>query len=116
MFDLRYVFAASVATCLFVGVAAAQPTSAPSTPPAPAPAAAPPAPQDQSAPAAADRATQASANTTKPANATVAVTVDANGLRHLVISSPPVPDTPENRAKYGQPLSNAGRQTKPAGN
>jgi hypothetical protein len=33
-----------------------------------------------------------------------------------VIASQPVPDTPENRAKYGQPLSRAGRHTKPAGN
>jgi hypothetical protein len=27
-----------------------------------------------------------------------------------------VPDTKENRAKYGQPLSNAGRRTRAAGN
>ena len=33
-----------------------------------------------------------------------------------VVSNGPVPDTPENRAKYGKPLSNAGRMTKPAGN
>lgn len=33
-----------------------------------------------------------------------------------VVSNGPVPDTPQNRAKYGQPLSNAGRLTKPAGN
>jgi hypothetical protein len=33
-----------------------------------------------------------------------------------VITNGPIPDTPENRAKYGQPMSNAGRHTKPAGN
>jgi hypothetical protein len=33
-----------------------------------------------------------------------------------VVASPPVPDTPENRAKYGRPLSNAGKHSKPAGN
>lgn len=33
-----------------------------------------------------------------------------------LISNGPVPDTPANRAKYGQPLSHAGRMTKPAGN
>ena len=33
-----------------------------------------------------------------------------------VITNGPVPDTKENRAKYGQPMSNAGRQTAPAGN
>ena len=32
------------------------------------------------------------------------------------IASPPVPDTPENRAKYGGPMSNAGRHTAPLGN
>jgi hypothetical protein len=33
-----------------------------------------------------------------------------------VVSNGPVPDTPENRAKYGQPLSHAGKMTKPIGN
>ncbi|MEI9890214.1 MAG: hypothetical protein WDN45_05945 [Caulobacteraceae bacterium] len=33
-----------------------------------------------------------------------------------VISNGPVPDTRENRAKYGQPLSNAGRMTRARGN
>jgi hypothetical protein len=47
-------------------------------------------------------------------NATV--TVDASGVRHILVSNPPVPDTPENRTKYGHPLSNAGRRTQAAGN
>jgi hypothetical protein len=33
-----------------------------------------------------------------------------------VVSNGPVPDTRENRAKYGRPMSNAGRRTAPAGN
>lgn len=33
-----------------------------------------------------------------------------------LVSNGPVPDTPENRAKYGRPLSHAGRMTKAAGN
>lgn len=74
------------------------------------------APQDHSAPVAADHASLASAATTEPANAIVTMTVDANGDRHMLIASPPVPDTPQNRARYGQPLSNAGRRTPPAGN
>jgi hypothetical protein len=98
-----------------VGLASAASAQASSTPPAAAPAAPPPS-QDQSAPAAIDRATQASAMTTEPANAIVTQTVDANGDRHLLVTSPPVPDTPENRAKYGQPLSRAGRRTAPMGN
>lgn len=33
-----------------------------------------------------------------------------------VVSNGPVPDTAENRARYGAPISNGGRKTKPAGN
>ena len=33
-----------------------------------------------------------------------------------VVSNGPVPDTRANRAKYGQPMSNAGKRTRPAGN
>jgi hypothetical protein len=33
-----------------------------------------------------------------------------------VVSNGPVPDTQENRAKYGKPMSNAGKRSKPAGN
>lgn len=33
-----------------------------------------------------------------------------------VVSNPPVADTAENRAKYGKPMSNAGKQTAPKGN
>lgn len=33
-----------------------------------------------------------------------------------VVSNGPVPDTPENRAKYGKPMSNAGKRSTPAGN
>jgi hypothetical protein len=114
----RYIVAASVVACLYGGVAVAQSTSAPPSASLIAPPAlqvAPPALQ-VSAPAAVDRANLASATAAEPANATVSVTVDANGDRHLVVSSPPVPDTPENRAQFGQPLSAAGRHTLPAGN
>jgi uncharacterized surface protein with fasciclin (FAS1) repeats len=33
-----------------------------------------------------------------------------------VVSNPPVADTPENRARYGKPASNAGKRTAPKGN
>ena len=33
-----------------------------------------------------------------------------------VVTNGPVPDTAENRARYGQPMSNGGKHTKPAGN
>ena len=32
------------------------------------------------------------------------------------VTNGPVPDTAENRARYGQPLSRAGKRTAPAGN
>jgi hypothetical protein len=32
------------------------------------------------------------------------------------VTNGPVADTPENRERYGEPLSNAGRRTAPAGN
>jgi hypothetical protein len=67
--------------------------------PAPAPAdsaAAEPAPIAAAAPAAA-----------ADASATVTTSVVTNG---------PVADTPENRAKYGAPLSNAGKRTAARGN
>ncbi|HTX50172.1 MAG TPA: hypothetical protein VME40_12385 [Caulobacteraceae bacterium] len=103
-----FVAAASGAA---IGAAHAQPSaSSPATS-----ATAPPVSQGQSAPAAIDRATLASAMTTEPANAIVTVTTDANGDRHVLVASPPVPDTPANRAKYGQPLSRAGRRTAPIG-
>lgn len=33
-----------------------------------------------------------------------------------VITNGPIPDTPENRARYGQPLSHAGKRSAPVGN
>jgi hypothetical protein len=35
---------------------------------------------------------------------------------NTLVTNGPVPDTPANRAKYGGPMSNAGRHTKPVGN
>jgi hypothetical protein len=35
---------------------------------------------------------------------------------NMTLTNGPVPDTKANRAKYGQPLSHAGRQTRPKGN
>ena len=60
-------------------------------------------------------------NTTQTSGAQARVPVSADvaaalGIPVQIISNGPVPDTPENRARYGQPRSNAGRMTKPAGN
>ena len=35
---------------------------------------------------------------------------------NTLVTNGPVPDTRANRAKYGRPLSNAGKKTAPAGN
>ncbi|MFI4974541.1 MAG: hypothetical protein ACHP84_08385 [Caulobacterales bacterium] len=107
---LRYALAASVAACLAGGVAVAQ--TAPASPPASS--ISPAAPTDQATPAPTEKATPATPATSAGVN--TSVTVDANGNRHLLISNAPVPDTPQNRAKYGAPLSNAGRHTPAAGN
>jgi UrcA family protein len=39
-----------------------------------------------------------------------------SATEHQVITNGPVPDTPTNRSRYGGPMSNAGRNTTPAGN
>lgn len=123
MTKLRYVLAASLAIGLAGGLAAAQSTSGTMS--------------------AADQAAATSGSTsgvtalqnnqgmtTAPASAptmqsvtdtsmtarpaTSASTVNANGV--IVVSSPPVPDTPANRALFGGPMSNAGVHTSPIGN
>jgi cytoskeletal protein RodZ len=52
--------------------------------------------------------------------ANVAATVEdssaAPSVTTQVIASAPVPDTPANRARFGQPLSRAGKMTAPRGN
>jgi hypothetical protein len=113
-----YALAACVAACLAGGVAAAQPASPPASghATATAPEATPSSAQTETGPPAdaiGDALEKAMAATSKGVD--TVVTVDANGGRHLLISNAPVPDTPENRARYGQPLSNGGRRTQPAG-
>jgi hypothetical protein len=57
------------------------------------------------------------AQTAPAADAVIEHTLPANGdgVQHIVVSNAPVADTPENRAKYGKPMSHAGRRTKPIG-
>jgi hypothetical protein len=49
------------------------------------------------------------AATPEPAAASTTVTTE-------LVASAPVPDTPANRARYGQPMSNAGKRTAARGN
>lgn len=103
---------ASVAACLLGVTAAAAGSPSPYQASSSSGPAAPE--QGSSAPA----GSETPENSTAPGAATLnaTVTVDPNGDRHILVASPPVPDTPENRAKYGGPLSNAGRRTQPADN
>lgn len=108
---VRFALAGTAAALLTCGAAAAQNTAPPVTTPVAVPATAPnlsPKPADVTAPVIAPSAAAVGVN--------ASVTTDANGNRYVVVSSPPVPDTAENRAKYGHPLSNAGRLTPAKGN
>lgn len=58
----------------------------------------------------------ASVGTTAAPAATSAGVNASTGANVQLITNGPVPDTPENRDKYGDPMSNAGKRTAPAGN
>ncbi|MFI4974524.1 MAG: hypothetical protein ACHP84_08300 [Caulobacterales bacterium] len=120
MTKIRYALAATLAACLTAGVAAAQSAPTPASPPPSSPAAATSdqklvVPSGQS-----NNTMQTITDTSVTTPTTPATTIDASATVATgtvqVISNPPVPDTAANRAKYGQPLSNAGRRTKAAGN
>ncbi|MBV9995109.1 MAG: hypothetical protein JO127_07840 [Caulobacteraceae bacterium] len=122
---VRYGLAAAAAACLVGGLAFAETPPSPdaSSPPA---AGEPAAPADQSQPPAAP-ADQGQAPAAAPMSApadqsTAPAATGAESSAQVaqagtqVVASQPVPDTPDNRAKYGAPLSHAGKHTKPAGN
>ena len=97
---IAHLFTVAAATALIGGAAYAQQTTTPAPTPAPAASATTAAPTGA--------ATSTSVTTTDPASgASVTNTLTTNG---------PVADTPENRAKYGQPMSHAGKRTAPKGN
>jgi len=63
--------------------------------------------------------TVSATSTTEPPAATTSgadVSANAASFTNLTVTNGPVPDTRENRAKYGQPLSNAGKRTAARGN
>ena len=92
------LFAAGAATALIGGAALAQQPASSSDVQAQAPVPA----------ASTGTATSTSVTAVDPATgATATVTTLTNG---------PVPDTKENRAKYGAPMSNAGKRTPAKGN
>lgn len=72
---------------------------------------------EEPAPPAADTAAIASAAPATDATAPAATTAGANAsFTTMTVTNGPVPDTPENRAKYGAPLSRAGKMTAARGN
>jgi hypothetical protein len=105
----------ATAACLIGAAAYAQPATTDQAPPASgqmAPDSSAPAPSAAAAPAASTDMSAQPAQTGAAAN--TSATVSANGTQ--VIASQPVPDTPANRAAFGQPLSHAGKHTRAAGN
>jgi hypothetical protein len=66
--------------------------------------------------AATDSGASATADTTGAASATSAGMNASMGGNVQLVTNGPVPDTAENRAKYGQPMSRAGKRTEAAGN
>jgi len=118
---VRYGLAAAAAACLLGGLAVANADApapmAGSTPPADQSASPPdqanPPPEQQGASAADQGAAAQSAPAAATSSADTSANVTASGTQ--VIASQPVPDTPANRAAYGQPMSRAGKHTAPTG-
>jgi hypothetical protein len=64
-------------------------------------------------------ATVSATSTTAPAAATAGADVSTTAsatFTNMTVTNGPVPDTRENRAKYGQPMSRAGKRTAARGN
>lgn len=75
--------------------------------------AAPPADTTTSATTSATTSTTTATDVTAPAASTAGTNVS---FTNMTVTNGPVPDTKENRAKYGQPLSRAGKMTAAKGN
>jgi hypothetical protein len=121
---------ASAAIALLSGAAYAQTDATPDPDTAPVTQGA--TPSDTTAPPASDAATPPSDPdaATPPATAAAPPPVNSNpsapaatqfaqqtaSFSNLTVTNGPVPDTPENRAKFGGPDSRAGRMTQPTGN
>jgi len=129
----RLMIASATTAALLAGAALAQndtavnPPSSNKLPPGAATSSARPSGQagaaDSTAPAAGPAQSPSGASSPSSDAATVAPAAGAPtqrapsaGAGTELLTNGPIPDTKENRAKYGQPLSNAGRATKAAGN
>jgi hypothetical protein len=124
---LNILLAAAAIAALTAGAAVAQTSAAPggsdATTTAPMNSGDPnaPAPTDPNAmaPSATQNGTPAAASMGGPVESSPTPAASAYTLKAgdpNVISNPPIPDTPANRAQFGKPMSNAGRHTAAAGN
>ena len=108
MRSISWLLAAAAAT--MIGGAALAQDAAPQSAPPMAPMSAP-APGDSAAPLGSPTHPIPQTSPTPSDQAYHLKAGDPN-----VVSNPPVADTPENRAAYGQPMSRTGKSTKPIGN
>lgn len=118
----RYLIAASAAAVFLGGGAVAQTVDPPAEPVPAQEAAGPSVDKEVSAPAGAATPAQP-ATTPPPAMAPPAasaqgtdVAASAPMVTPSLLSNSPIPDTAENRARYGQPISNAGKRSAAKGN
>lgn len=119
MIPLRLLAAAAMSAFVATPALAQDPSATPkdsaNTPPV----------AGQPAPAADQSGTPVSAMTINPATGVMVVRQDSVSPEQAatlragdanVVSNGPIPETAENRARYGAPISNGGRRTVPAGN
>lgn len=104
-------FVAATLFALLAGAANAQPPADDSQRP-PMPTTTEPA----TLPATASVATTVPSDVTAPASSSVTYEAGNTTLTNTMVTNGPVADTPENRAKYGQPMSRAGKRTAAKGN
>jgi hypothetical protein len=130
--QLKHLALAGAASLLMAGVAYAQPSSStapstgappnPSSSPSQTPSANPPGGQTTSPSTGASTPdTSGSANTGAAGNTSgTAPSADVSGsnasVTTTVTTNGPIPDTPENRRKFGAPLSRAGKLSPAKGN
>lgn len=125
--SMSRLFAVAAATALMSGAALAQTTTTTTTTPvdqAPVNPAAPPAEMTDPGMMSPNPATTPSASTLGTDTAGVVpmssqspeVQATLKAGDPNVVSNAPIADTPENRAKYGKPMSNAGKRSAAKGN
>jgi len=73
-------------------------------------------PADTTEPMPAPSATDSTMSTPSTTTSTATAPGGMTTASVQTVTNGPIPDTPENRAKYGAPMSRAGKRTAPVGN